>query len=122
MFSKVLISVFVAATVLSAQGGGMAPPGTGPQTLFEQFGHRLDLDRRTQFPEAEKLFTDASRLAAPIAQQMQQLRVRLVNAEIDKNDAEIKIILPDTARRRRTWLTSRRKPLPRCMHCCGRIR
>ena len=96
MFSKVLISVFVAATVLSAQGGGMAPPPSGgPQTLFEQFGHRLDLDRKTQFPEAEKFFTDASRVATPIAQQMQQLRVRLVNAEIDKNDVEIKAILPE---------------------------
>ena len=95
MFPKVLISVFAAATVLSAQGGSMPPPSNGPQTLFEQFGHRLDLDRRTQFPEAEKLFTDASRLATPIAQQMQQLRVRLVNAEIDKNDAEIKAILPE---------------------------
>ena len=95
MFPKVLIAVIVTAVALSAQGGETTPPIGGPQTLFEQFGRRLDLDRRTQFPEAEKLFTDASRVAAPIAQQMQQLRVRLVNAEIDKNDAEIKAILPE---------------------------
>ena len=95
MFPKVLIAVIVVAVALSAQGGETTPPIGGPQTLFEQFGRRLDLDRRTQFPEAEKIFTDASRLAAPIAQQMQQLRIRLINAAIGKNDAEIKTILPE---------------------------
>ena len=50
---------------------------------------------QAQFPEAEKIFTDASRQAPPIAQQIQQLRIRLVNAEIDKNDADIKSTLSD---------------------------
>lgn len=98
-----LVLAFAATAAASAQaaqegGGGreMPPPAIGaPQTLFEQFARRLDLDRRTQFPEAEKIFTDASRLAPPIAQQLQQLRVRLVNAAIEKNDAEIKAILID---------------------------
>jgi hypothetical protein len=86
--------------MVSAQEGGggrelPAPSIGGTQTPFEQFARKLDLDHRTQFTEAEKIFIDASRQAPPIAQQIQQLRVRLVNAEIDKNDAEIKAILPE---------------------------
>jgi hypothetical protein len=88
----VLASVLVGAATLWAQGRDFVPPIGGPQTLFEQFAHRLDLDRRTQFQEAERLFTEASRAAPPIAQQMQQLRIRLVNAEIEKNETEIKVI------------------------------
>jgi hypothetical protein len=85
---------------VSAQGRGggqeFPPPSIGgTQTPFEQFADRLDLDRRTQFQEAEKIFVDASRQAPPIAQQMQQLRVRLVNAEIERNDAEIKTVLSE---------------------------
>lgn len=98
MFPKVLVLTILATAALSAQGGGREtplPPIGGSQTPFEQFAHRLDLDRKTQFLEAEKIFTDASRQAPPIAQQMQQLRIRLVNAEIDRNDAEIKATLAD---------------------------
>ena len=94
MLPTLLVSMLVAAAALPAQGRGEpAPPLGSSQALFEQFAHRLDLDRKTQFPEAEKIFTDASRLAPPIAQQMHQLRIRLVNAEIDKNETEVKTIL-----------------------------
>ena len=89
---SIIASVFAGAALL-AQGREFVPPIGGPQTLFEQFAHRLDLDRRTQFQEAERLFTEASREAPPIAQQMQQLRIRLVNAEIGKNETEVKAIL-----------------------------
>jgi hypothetical protein len=87
----------LAATALSAQNAGETPlPPIGvPPTLFEQFADRLNLDRRTQFPEAERIFTEASRLAPPIAQRMQQLRIRLVNAEIEKNESDVKLILAE---------------------------
>jgi hypothetical protein len=99
VFPQVLFLVVVAATIVSAQGRGgqeFPPPSIGgTQTPFEQFADKLDLDRRTQFPEAEKIFVEASRQAPPIAQQIQQLRVRLVNAEIEKNDADVNAILSE---------------------------
>jgi hypothetical protein len=94
MLPTLLISMLVAAAASSAQGRGEpAPPLGSSQAVFEQFAHRLDLDHRTQFPEAEKIFADASHLAPPITQQIQQLRIRLVNAEIEKNETEVKTIL-----------------------------
>ena len=71
------------------------PPIGGQQTLFEQFANRLDLNGRTQRPDAEKIFTATAAEALPVAQQMNQLRIRLVNAEIDGNAAEVKTILEE---------------------------
>jgi hypothetical protein len=100
----VLLAVVVAslgsADRLSAQrmrGANEPPPPAigGPQTLFERFADRLDLNGRTQRPEAEQIFTAAADEALPVAQQMNQLRVRLVNAEIDGNSAEARTILEE---------------------------
>jgi hypothetical protein len=89
----------VGAGGLSAQrmmGGEPPPPAVGgPQTLFEQFANRLDLNGRTQRPQAEEIFTAAAAEALPVAQQMNQLRIRLVNAEIDNNAAEVQTILEE---------------------------
>jgi hypothetical protein len=93
MFATMLALLLATAPQRITGPNETVPPIGGPQTLFEQFADHLDLDRRTQFPEAEKIFTEASKLAPPVAQQMQQLRVRLVNAEIEKNEAEVKAIL-----------------------------
>jgi hypothetical protein len=71
------------------------PPVGGPQTLFEQFANRLDLNGRTQRPQAEGIFTAAAAEALPVAQQMNQLRIRLVNAEIEGNAAEVQKILEE---------------------------
>jgi hypothetical protein len=69
----------------SAQRELPPPPIGQKQTPFEQMADRLDLDSRTQFPQAEVIFTEALRLTPPVAQQMQQARIRLVNAALEKN-------------------------------------
>ena len=95
----VVMALAVATWELSAQrmmGGEPPPPPVGgPQTLFEQFADRLDLDGRTQRPQAEEIFTAAAADALPVAQQMNQLRIRLVNAEIEGNAAEVQTILKE---------------------------
>src|SRR5262245_46687623 len=57
---------------------GAPPLPSGPRTPFQQFADRLKLDPKTQKPMAEQIFTEASKEAAPIAQEMLQLRQRLV--------------------------------------------
>jgi hypothetical protein len=96
----VVVASAAAAVSLSAQRmmGAQDPPPPavgGPQTLFEQFARRLDLDGRTQRPQAEDIFTAAAADALPVAQQMNQLRIRLVNAEIEGNAAEAQKILEE---------------------------
>jgi hypothetical protein len=86
-----VIAALVAPTVaLPAQRGGeLPPPPIGQkQTPFEQMADRLDLDRRTQFPEAEVIFIEATRVTPPVAQAMQQARIRMVNAALEKNEAD----------------------------------
>jgi hypothetical protein len=95
-----LIAVIHLDAPLSAQRNMQEtplPPIGGQQTLFEQFADRLDLNGRTQRPEAEKIFTAAAAEALPVAQHMNQLRVRLVNAEIEGNAAEVKTIVEEYA-------------------------
>jgi hypothetical protein len=92
MFWKVLALSLMTAASASAQrmtgAQESAPPIGLPQTLFEQFASRLRLDGRTQRPQAEEIFTAAAREALPVAQQMNQHRIQLVNAEIGGNPAD----------------------------------
>jgi hypothetical protein len=90
MLWRVLALVLLAVTTTAAQRGGGALMGareTAPEigrtlSFYEQLADLLDLDARTQVPEAEKILTVAAEQAGPVARQMQQLRIQLVNAEI----------------------------------------
>ena len=107
MFSKLL---FLFASLLgpalfavpaAAQSSGLssgrrsedtgAPPiNVQPRTPFEQFADRLKLDGKTQIPQAEQIFSEAAKEAAPLGQQMLQLRQRLVNLALDNKPEEMK--------------------------------
>jgi len=54
------------------------------RTLGQQFADRLKLDAKTQAPEVERILSDGARDAAPIGQQMLQIRQQLVNATLAK--------------------------------------
>jgi hypothetical protein len=54
---------------------------------------RLRLDRRTQAPVVEQILVDASNEAAPIVQQLLQIRQQLVNLELNNQAAEIQTAL-----------------------------
>jgi hypothetical protein len=88
MFWKALAVLLAAASLSAQRGGGLmgareTPPEIGQaQTTFEQFVSRLGLDQRTQLPAAQEVFTAAAQQAAPLNPQMEQLRIRLVNAEL----------------------------------------
>jgi hypothetical protein len=96
MFFRALVLLLAATTPLVAQGGRLtgaqAPPPPaigGRQTIFEQFASRLSLDGRTQQPAAEEIMATAAREAVPLMQEMQTLRIQMVNAEIARNAADI---------------------------------
>jgi len=77
-------SVTIAAL---AQGGG------GPSTPLQEFADKLNLDPKTQLPAVQQLFSEAARDAAPIAQEMLELRQKLVNLEIANRSPETKPVL-----------------------------
>jgi hypothetical protein len=94
-----LLSLALAATALTgqvlAQGGGAAT-GTGlpssinaPRTIPQQFASKLKLDRE-QAPVVDEILSAAASEAAPHAQQMLQLRQRLLNASRANLAEEVK--------------------------------
>jgi hypothetical protein len=88
----------LATTAVVAQrgGGGVARGGasTGSQpTPLEQLSNRLDLDKKTQVPVVEQIVTDAARAALPVAQEMTQLRRRLLDMEVTGMSADTHPVL-----------------------------
>jgi len=84
-----LLTVIVAAGMVVAalaQGGG-------PSTPLGEFAAKLKLDPQKQLPAVQQIFTAASKDAAPIAQEMLELRQRLVNLELTNKTAETKPVL-----------------------------
>jgi hypothetical protein len=65
----------------------------GPRTPFQQFADRLKLDAKIQKPLAEEVFAEASKEAAPVAQEMLQLRQRLVNMSLSAAPDETKPVV-----------------------------
>jgi hypothetical protein len=105
MFSKALTVMLASLLIfaLSAPAWAQALPknstGEGevfasdrPRALtpFEQFADRLKLDAKTQAPQAAQIFSDAAKEAAPLGQQMLQLRQRLVNLALENKAEEMK--------------------------------
>ena len=66
--------------------------GLRPQsrTAIQQIADRLKLDQKTQLPALEQIAAEARKDAAPIAQQMIQLRQQIVNLELSKKPPELK--------------------------------
>jgi hypothetical protein len=96
VFSRSLVAVVLMSGVLSAQVGIRETPLPEigrPLTPFEQFTNQLRLDAKAQLPAVTEIMGGAERQAAPVAKEMQQLRIQLVNAERDNNAADIKAAL-----------------------------
>jgi hypothetical protein len=55
-----------------------------PRTPVQQIADRLKLDPKTQVPTVEQICAEAMKEAAPVGQQMLQLRQQLVNLELAK--------------------------------------
>ena len=74
-------------------------PGIGLQqrTRFEQFADRLKLDSKTQIPAVDQILSDSAREAAPIGQQMLQLRQQLVNLGLENKPADMKPVVGEYA-------------------------
>lgn len=69
--------------------------GMQQRTPAERFADRLKLDSKTQIPAVEQILSDAAREAAPIGQQMLQLRQQLVNLALEKKSAEMKPVVDE---------------------------
>ena len=74
------LAVFMGASSLAAAQDG--PPAMGAPSPFEEFANKLKLDKKTQLPKVEQLFTVAATDAVPIGQELTQLRQRLVNIHL----------------------------------------
>jgi 2-hydroxychromene-2-carboxylate isomerase len=69
--------------------------GLQQRNLYEQFADRLKLDSKTQIPAVEQILADAAREAAPIGQQMLQLRQQLVNLALENKPADMKPVVDE---------------------------
>jgi hypothetical protein len=98
--SLVVVAVVLAGGAGAAQeGGGGFPGGAGgsglpsninaPRTIPQQFASKLKLDRE-QSPAVDQILTAAAAEAAPHAQEMLQLRQRLLNAARANRADEVK--------------------------------
>ena len=67
--------------------------GLQQRTPYEQFADRLKLDSKTQIPAVDQILSDATREAAPIGQQMLQLRQQLVNLALENKPADMKPVV-----------------------------
>ena len=71
--------------------------GLQQRTRFEQFADRLKLDSKTQIPAVDQILSDSAREAAPIGQQMLQLRQQLVNLGLENKPADMKPVVGEYA-------------------------
>lgn len=71
--------------------------GLQQRTPYEQFADRLKLDSKTQIPAVEQILSAAAREAAPIGQQMLQLRQQLVNLALENKPADMKPVVDEYA-------------------------
>ena len=111
MFPKFVLTAVAAAVLVPAmlataapQGGGLTRESTGedramaadrpqPRTPFQQLADRLKLDAKTQVPAVEQILAEASQQAAPVGQQMLQLRQQLVNLALANKADETKPVV-----------------------------
>jgi hypothetical protein len=72
----------------------MAPERAQARTPFQLFADKLKLDEKTQVPAVEEILSAAAKEAAPVGQQMLQLRQQLVNLDLaKKGDDETKPVV-----------------------------
>jgi len=83
MRQRILTALLAAAATITAlaQGGG-------PSTPLGELADKLKLDPQKQLPAVQQMFVAASKDAAPIAQEMLELRQRIVNLELTNKTAE----------------------------------
>jgi hypothetical protein len=60
-----------------------------PRTPVQQIADRLKLDPKTQLPAFEQIVSEAMKEAAPVGQEMLQLRQQIVNLELAKKVPEM---------------------------------
>jgi hypothetical protein len=109
MFSKPLLTAVAVALLARAivaspppqepQGGGGRENAGAPSvpqgalTPYGRFAGPLKLDKKAQAPAVQQTLADAQKEAAPVGQQMLQLRQQLVNAALANKAEETKAAL-----------------------------
>jgi 2-hydroxychromene-2-carboxylate isomerase len=111
MFNRSVLGAVLALIVLSTLSAaplpqnapissGMGSDDTGAPRIglqqrnpYQQFADRVKLDSKTQVPAVEQILAEAAREAAPVGQQMLQLRQQLVNLALENKPAEMKPIV-----------------------------
>lgn len=78
---------------MGREDSGAPPLDLTTPTPFQQFVNRLRLDTRSQLPAVQETFAAAVREAAPVGQEMLQLRQQLVNLALANRRDEIKPVV-----------------------------
>jgi hypothetical protein len=78
---------------MGKEDSGAPPLDLNTPTPFQQFVNRLRLDTRSQLPAVRETFSAALKEAAPVAQEMLQLRQQLVNLALANRRDEMKPIV-----------------------------
>jgi hypothetical protein len=79
---------------MGKEDSGAPPLDLTTPTPFQQFVNRLRLDTRSQLPAAQETFSAALKEAAPVGQEMLQLRQQLVSLALaNRRDDEMKQVV-----------------------------
>jgi len=78
---------------MGREDSGAPPLDLTTPTPFQQFVNRLRLDTRSQLPAVQETFAAAVREAAPVGQEMLQLRQQLVNLALSNRRDEMKPVV-----------------------------
>jgi hypothetical protein len=78
---------------MGKEDSGAPPLDLTTPTPFQQFVNRLRLDSRSQLPAVQETFSAALKEAAPVGQEMLQLRQQLVNLALANRRDEMKPVV-----------------------------
>ena len=78
---------------MGKEDSGAPPLDLTTPTPFQQFVNRLRLDTRSQLPAVQETFSAARKEAAPVGQEMLQLRQQLVNLALANRRDDMKPVV-----------------------------
>ena len=98
MIPRLILIVLMMPVLVSAQRGGGGGGGGGggsapPPTPFEEFVDRLKIHQKEQLPAVQRIFGETDAEARGVAQELTQLRLRMLNLELTGSSSGVEPVV-----------------------------